>query len=207
MKIEEQKTSSSTRAMTTEKLVKVSILSAMAFIIMMIEIQLPIFPEFLKIDLSEIPALIGGFAMGPVVGIIIELVKNVLHLLITKTAGIGEMANFIVGASLVFVSSYIYKKNRTKKGAVISLLIGTIVMSIVASLFNYLVLIPLYEVVLKFPISAIVAMSAKVTSAIVNLETLVLFSILPFNLLKGAVVSIVVFLIYKKVEPIIKPKY
>lgn len=190
----------------TERLVKTSILSAVAFIIMMIDFPLPIFPEFLKIDLSDIPALIGAFAMGPVVGVIIELVKNILHLLVTKTAGIGEVANFIVGSTFVFVSAYIYSKNKTKKTAIISLVIGTVSMAIVAGLMNYFILIPLYESALKFPISAMIGAAASINSVITNLETLVLFSIVPFNVLKGAIVSIVVLLIYKKVEPIIKPK-
>lgn len=194
------------RVIGTERLVKTSILSAVAFIIMMIDFPLPIFPEFLKIDLSDIPALIGAFAMGPVVGVIIELVKNILHLLVTKTAGIGEVANFIVGSTLVFVSAYVYSKNKTKKTAIISLVLGTIAMAIVAGLMNYFILIPLYESALKFPISAMIGAAASINSVITNLETLVLFSIVPFNILKGTIVSLVVLLIYKKVEPIIKPK-
>lgn len=190
----------------TERLVKTSILSAVAFIIIMIDFPLPIFPEFLKIDLSDIPALIGAFAMGPVVGVIIELIKNILHLLVTKTAGIGEVANFIVGSTFVFVSAYVYSKNKTKKTAIISLVIGTVSMAIVAGLMNYFILIPLYESALKFPISAMIGAAASINSVITNLETLVLFSIVPFNILKGVIVSIVVLLIYKKVEPIIKSK-
>lgn len=206
MKISNKTNSCSCKRMSTEILVKVSILSAMAFIIMMIEFPLAIFPEFLKIDLSDIPALIGGFAMGPVVGVIIELVKNVLHLLVTKTVGIGEMANFVCGATFVATSAIIYKRNKTKKTAALALIAGTVIMSIVASIFNYFVLIPLYESALHFPISGMIAAAASITSLVVDLKTLVLFSILPFNLLKGFIVSIVVFLIYKKVEPIIKPK-
>lgn len=194
------------RVIGTERLVKTSILSAVAFIIMMIDFPLPIFPEFLKIDLSDIPALIGAFAMGPAVGVIIELVKNILHLLVTKTAGIGEVANFIVGSTLVFVSAYVYSKNKTKKTAIISLVLGTLAMAIVAGLMNYFILIPLYESALKFPISAMIGAAASINSVITNLETLVLFSIVPFNILKGVIVSLVVLLIYKKVEPIIKPK-
>lgn len=207
MKVDNGTKNISYKRMSTELLVKGSILSAMAFIIMMIEFPLPIFPGFLQIDLSDIPALIGGFAMGPIAGVIIELVKNVLHLLVSKTAGIGEVANLIVGGVFVFVSAYIYKRNKSKKGAAISLISGTIVMSIIACILNYFVLIPLYESALHFPVTAMIAETAKITSLVVDLKTLVLYSILPFNLLKGFVVSLVVFLIYKKVEPIIKPKH
>ncbi|MEF9952118.1 MAG: ECF transporter S component [Clostridium sp.] len=189
-----------------DKLVKVSILSAIGFILMMVDFPLPIFPVFLQIDLSDIPALIGGFALGPIAGVAIELIKNLIHLLASSTAGIGEMANFIVGATFVFVASTVYKKSRTKKGAIIGVAVGTIVMSIVACVFNYFVLIPLYESVLGWPISGIIDMASKVTSLVTNLETLILYSILPFNLLKGIIVSGVVLLIYKKVKPIVTPK-
>lgn len=190
----------------TEKLVKTSILSAIAFVVMMIEFPIPIFPEFLKIDLSDIPALIGGFSMGPIAGVAIELIKNVLHLFTTKSAGIGEFANFIVGAAFVFISATIYKKSKTKKNAMFSLAAGTVVMSVLAGFVNYFILIPLYEKVLNFPISAMIELASKITSVVVNLETLILFSIVPFNLLKGIIVSIVVFFLYKKVEPILKSK-
>ncbi len=207
MNLENQKPKScSAKKLTTDKIVKVSILSAISFIVMMIDFPLPIFPAFLKIDLSDIPALIGGFAMGPLVGVSIELIKNILHLFVSSTVGIGEMANFIVGAAFVYVSASIYKRNKTKKTAAISLLSGTIVMSIVACIFNYFVLIPLYESALNIPIEATIAMASKVTSLVVDLKTLIIYSILPFNILKGFVVSLVVFFIYKKVEPIIKPK-
>ncbi|MEG0372001.1 MAG: ECF transporter S component [Clostridium sp.] len=201
-----QQNSCTCKKITTDKLVKISILSAVSFVIMMLDFPLPIFPVFLQIDLSDIPALIGGFAMGPIVGVIIELVKNILHLLTTSTAGIGEIANFIVGGVFVYVSAAIYRRKKTKKRAIISLFIGIVVMSLVACIFNYFILIPLYESALNIPITATIALAATVTSLINSLETLILYSILPFNILKGTIVSIVVLLIYKKVEPIIKPK-
>lgn len=196
----------SKKTFKTERLVKISILSAIAYVVMMIEFPIPIFPEFLKIDLSDIPALLGAFSMGPVAGVIIELIKNILHAFMTRSAGIGELANFIVGAALVFTSGIIYRRNKTKKNAIFSLFIGTIVMGIAAGIANYFILIPLYEKVLLFPVSAMVDMASKVTSLVTNLGTLVLFSIVPFTVLKGTIVSIIVFFMYKRIEPIIKSK-
>lgn len=183
-------------------LIKISILSAMAFIIYFIEFPIPVFPQFLQLDFSDIPALLGAFAMGPMAGIAIELIKNALHLLRTQTVGIGELANFITGAAFAATSGAIYKHLKTRKNAFISLIIGTLVMAVIASAANYYIFLPLYEKYL-FPISAIVKMASKVNSAVVDLNTLVVFSILPFNLFKGVVISIITFLVYKRVSPIL----
>lgn len=186
------------------KLIKVAVLSAMAFIIMFIEIPLPLFPEFLKIDLSDIPALLGAFSMGPIAGVAVEVIKNVLHFILNgKTAGVGELANVTVGAVYAFTAGIIYKRKKSRKNAILSLGIGVIVMSVVASVLNYYVFLPLYETVLNFPIAAIVATGAKLNSSITNLNTFVVYSILPFNIIKGIVESIVIFLVYKKISPIL----
>jgi riboflavin transporter FmnP len=185
------------------KLVKVSLLSAMAFLLMFFEFPLPLFPDFLKVDLSDIPALLGALSMGPLAGVAIELVKNVLHLFISKTVGVGELANFIVGATFVFTAGLIYRRSRTRKTALIGLAVGVVAMGIAASLANYYVLLPLYETVLHFPISAIVAATSKVNGAVVNINTFIVYSILPFNIIKGVIASIITFLMYKKVSPIL----
>lgn len=186
------------------KLIKVSVLGAMAFVLMFLEFPLPIFPEFLKIDISDIPALFAAFSIGPFAGILVEFLKNLLHLIVkNSTAGIGEMANFIVGSAMVYIAGIIYKRNKTKKGALISLVFGTIAMGITASLGNYFVFLPLYESVLGFPIKAVVGLAAKVNSSVKDINTLIIYSILPFNILKGIIVSIVTMLAYKKVSPIL----
>ncbi|MDM8533526.1 ECF transporter S component [Clostridiaceae bacterium HSG29] len=136
----------SKKLLSVKNMAKISILSVIAFILMQIELPLPIFPSFLKVDLSDLPALIGGFALGPAVGILIELFKNLMHLTRTSTSGVGELANFLVGIALVVPASMIYFKNKTKKNAIIGLLVGTIVMGIVGGIFNYFVLLPFYFV-------------------------------------------------------------
>ena len=190
------------------KLIKISLLSVMAFLLMYIEIPIPIFPEFLKIDISDLPALLGAFALGPIAGIIIELFKNILHgMLAGKTAFVGELANFLVGGCLVFVSGYIYKAKKSKGGAVIALLIGTMAMSIFAGILNYFVILPLYESVLGFPVDAVVGMGTKINHNIKDLNTFIIFSIIPFNILKGIVVSAVTLGIYKRVSPLLHKEH
>lgn len=185
-------------------LIKISVLSAMAFVLMFLEFPLPIFPEFLKIDISDVPALLASFSMGPLAGTLVELVKNLLHLIIKGgTAGIGELANFVVGFAMVFTAGLIYKKNKTKKGALISLILGTIAMGVIASIANYFVFLPLYEKVLMFPINAVVGIASKVNKNVKDINTLILYSILPFNILKGLIISVIVLLLYKKVSPIL----
>ncbi|AGK99045.1 ECF transporter S component [Clostridium pasteurianum] len=183
---------------------KTAILSVIGFLIMFIEVPIPIFPSFLKIDVSDLPALIGAFALGPVAGIIIELLKNILHGIFNgQTAFIGEFANFVVGAIFVGVAGAIYKRKKTRTNALIGLAIGTIVMSIGAGILNYFVILPLYETVLHFPISAVVGMGSKLNPAIKNLNTFIVFSILPFNLIKGVIASVITMAVYKAVSPLI----
>lgn len=193
--------------MTNKKLsilTKISILSAMAFILYLIEFPLPIFPSFLKIDLSDVPALLGSFSMGPLAGVLIELLKNLLHLIMkNETAGIGELADFLIGSAFVFTAGMIYRNGKTKRQAVIGLLLGIVAMCIVASLGNYFIFLPLYEKVLKFPIPAVVASAKAINPSIHNLNTLIVFCFIPFNLIKGLIVSIVTLLVYKRVSPIL----
>ncbi|BCS81326.1 ECF transporter S component [Anaerocellum diazotrophicum] len=187
-----------------KNLVKVSIFGALAFVVMLIEFPLGIFPDFLKLDFSDCVALIISFALGPAWGVGVEFLKNVLHLFVTKTAGIGEFANFMIGGFFVYIAGYIYAKNRTKKGAAIALIISTIAFSIWAGLLNYFVLLPLYEKALKFPISEIVKIASKVNGFVTDKFTLILFSIIPFNLVKGAIISVVTFILYKRLSKIVK---
>ncbi|QCX33939.1 ECF transporter S component [Caloramator sp. E03] len=185
-------------------LIKISVLSAMAFILMFLEFPLPMFPDFLKIDISDIPALFAAFSIGPFAGVLVEFIKNLLHLIVkNSTAGIGEFANFIVGFAMVFTAGVIYKKNKTKKGAVFSLICGTVAMAIIASLGNYFIFLPLYEKVLMFPIKAVVGIASKVNKNVKDINTLIIYSILPFNILKGIIVSLITLLVYKKVSPIL----
>ncbi|BEP28021.1 ECF transporter S component [Helicovermis profundi] len=185
-------------------LLKITMLSAIAFILMFLELQVPLFPEFLKIDISDLPALIGGFAFGPLAGVIVELIKNLLHLFRTTTGSVGELANFLVGSALVLPAAYIYKVKKSKKTALIGLMVGTISMAIVGGLANYFILLPFYQNFM--PLDAIIGMSSKANGAIVDMKTLILYAIVPFNLFKGIVVSFVTLLLYKHISQLLHSK-
>lgn len=188
------------------KMVQIAMLSAVSVILMLFEIPLFFAPSFYKIDLSEVPVLIGAFAMGPLAGVLIELVKIALNLVITGslTAGVGEFANFLIGCAFVVPSAIIYKKNKSKKGAVTGMIAGTLVMTVVGGFLNAFILLPVYATAFGMPINALVEMGAAVNHLITNLTTFVLFAVVPFNLLKGLIVSLVVALLYKKISVILK---
>ncbi len=187
----------------TSILAKAAVFSAIAYIVMLIEFPLPFAPAFLKLDFSDIPALIVAFAIHPVVGVLVQLVKNILHFITkTSTGGVGELGNFLVGASFVFVAGYIYRLNRTKKNALIGCIAATIVMTATAAIFNLLVLIPFYANIM--PIETIVAMGSAITSKITDVNSLVLYGITPFNIFKGVVISGVTMYLYPKIRVLIK---
>lgn len=166
--------------------IKIALLSAIAMILMYIDFPvIPLFP-WLKIDLSEVPVLMGGFAFGPMAAIFIELIKNILIIIVkgTNTGFVGEIANFIVGISLVVPASIIYKRKNTKKGAIIGMLFGILFLEIIGIISNVYFLLPAYGM--------------QMDSA--QLMQYVTVGLIPFNGLKGIIVSIVTYLLYKKVS-------
>lgn len=168
------------------KSIKIALLSAVATILMFIEI--PIIPMFswLKLDLSEVPVLIGAFGFGPLSGVVIEGIKILLHLLLkgTQTGGAGEIANFLIGISLVVPASYIYGRNKSKKAAIIGMIIGGIVMEIIGVFANVYILLPIYNM--------------KMTSS--QLMQYVSIGLVPFNGIKAILVNVITFIVYKKVS-------
>lgn len=192
---------------TTKNLVLMAIFAALATVLMLLEFPLPfIAPSFYEIDLSEIPVLIGSFVMGPVAGVIMEAVKILLKLLIkgTSTAYVGDFANFVIGCCLVVPASVIYKKYKTKKGAFIGMLVGTVVMAVAGTIMNYFVLIPFYVKAFGMPLDAIIGMGAKINSLISNKWTFVLICVAPFNIVKGVIDSLITALVYKRISTFIK---
>lgn len=190
---------------STNKLVKVSVLGVLAFIIMLFEFIVPIFPGFLKMDLSDVPALLGAFALGPVAGVVIELIKNILHIIIrgTQTAVVGELSNFIIGGVFAFTAGSIYQIKKDKKHAIIGMVVATIAMAVAGVLTNLYLIIPFYSKAMGMPLDTIISMGTSANAAIIDLKTLVIYGVTPFNLLKGATISLVVSMIYKKVSPVI----
>ena len=194
---------SSSKSFSLDRLVKVGILAALAYVLMFVQMPIPIAPPFMKLDLADVPALIGGFAMGPWYGVLIQLIKNVLNLSKTMTGGVGELSNFIVGSTYVLVSAYIYKNKKTKKTSIIALAFGVLAMTALATLSNAFVVFPVYGKVMHMDLEAFAGMVGG-NSLVNNYFTLMLFSIAPFNIVKGAVEAIVTELIYKRISPIIK---
>ena len=196
--------------MNVRTMVQVAMLGAVATVLMIFEIPLWFAPSFYEIDLSEVAVLIGTFAMGPIAGMAIEGIKILLNFVIngTITAGIGELANFILGCALVVPAGMIYSKRKSKKGAVYGLVIGSIVMVVLGCILNAFVLLPAYAVAFGMgDISPLIQMGSSVNSAIVNLITFILFAEAPFNILKSIIVSGFTLLLYKKVSILVKPHH
>lgn len=191
----------------TKNLVLMAIFSALAAVLMLLEFPLPfIAPSFYEIDLSEIPVLIGSFIMGPVAGVIIEAVKILLTLLIrgTDTAYVGELANFIIGCCFIVPAGVIYKKNKTKKSALIGIATGTMLMAVAGVVINYAILIPFYVKAFGMPLDLILDMGAKINPLISNKWTFVLICVAPFNIVKGIIDSLITALVYKRISTFIK---
>lgn len=187
-------------------IVQIGMLSAIAIVLMLFEIPLPFAPSFYEIDFSEVPVMVGCFVMGPLAGAMIELVKILLNLVIngTQTAGVGEAANFVIGCALCVPAGMIYRRKHTRKGAIIGMAVGTVIMTILGCFINGFILLPAYGAAFGMPVDALVGMGTAVNPHITSLTTFVLFAVAPFNLLKGILVSLIVLLIYKKISPIFK---
>lgn len=190
----------------TKQLVQIAMLAAVATILMVFQVPVPFAPAFYQLDLSEVPILIGTFVMGPLAGVTIEFIKIILNFIIdgTATAGIGELANFLMGCAFCIPAGVIYKSNKNKTNALIGCVAGTVVMTIVAVLLNAYVLLPVYASAFHMPIDSLIEMGTVLNGSIDSLLTFVIFAVAPFNLLKGIIVSVVVMLTYKRLAVIIR---
>ena len=182
-----------------------ALLSAMAYALAFLEFPVPLSPSFARMDLSDFPALIGAFAFGPLCGLLIELVKNALQLLATSTGGIGEIANFLMGASYVAAAGFIYKHHKTKKAALTACLISSLVIGITAALANYFILLPLFETFM--PLDQLIASFCAFLPFIHTKLDIVLFNAFPFNVLKGLVIGGFTMFTYKRLTPILKDRF
>ena len=179
-----------------------AMLSAVAYILMFLDFSVPFMPSFIKMDLSELPALIGSFAFGPVCGVIICLVKNVLHLLITSTGGVGELSNFILGVAFVLPAGLIYKYKRNRKAALIGSILGAVFMGAFSVISNNFLVYPVYyNFMAKDAILA--AYQAILPSVDSILECLICFN-MPFTMIKGLFSVAITFAVYKHISPILK---
>lgn len=191
----------------TKTIVEIGMLGAIATVLMLFEFPLPfIAPPFYEIDLSEVPVLVGAFALGPMAGATIELVKILINLIIngTNTAFVGEIGNYILGCAFIMPAAFIYKQKKTKTNALLGMIVGTIFLTVFGCLLNAYVLLPTYAAAFGMSIDAIIELGSAVNGNITNVTTFVIIAVAPFNLIKGAAVSIITLLIYKHISPILK---
>ena len=194
------------RKTNIKNIVMTGMLGALSTILMLLEISVPFAPTFVKFDFSELPVIIGGFLMGPVYGVMVAAIKILLNFVFngTTTAGIGELANFLGSVMYVLPASIIYYRKKTKKVAKVSLAIATIFVSIMMVLANAYVIFPLYITALQIPKDAIIGMATATNPLVTDMFSMMLFSVLPFNLLKYGIVSVIAFLVYKKISILFK---
>ncbi|UYG94717.1 ECF transporter S component [Cytobacillus firmus] len=180
------------KKLNIKSMVAIGMLSSISYVLMLLNFPIPPFPQFLMIDFSDIPALIAALIFGPAAGILVELIKNILDYFMTGSATgvpVGHIANFAAGILFVLPTYYVYSKLKTKKGMTFGLVIGTMVMAVIMSVLNYVIILPAYTFFLNFP-----AMSAP------EMRTMIVTGILPFNILKGIIISIVFMLIFTRMR-------
>ena len=180
-----------------------AMLGAVATILMMLEFSTPFMPGFIKFDFSELPGVFAAIAISPASGVLVCLIKNAVHLIVTTTGGIGEVANFILGAAFVLTTGYLYRYIKDKKlSLVVSGVTGSLAMAIVSLPVNYYLTYPVYSKML--PIDAIIGMYAELNPSVNSLfEALLIFNV-PFNFIKGVICVVIAAILYKSVKPLFK---
>lgn len=183
---------------TITRIAVVGMLSAVAFVLQYIEVSIPFVPSFLKLDFSDIPELVGAFALGPAEGVLIALIKNVLHLPFGSSSGAGELANFLLGAAFAYTAGMIYQQKKTKKRALLSSLTGTLAMALVSFPLNLYVIYPIYaKLWVGGDMNVIIQMYRSLLPASDTLAKSLLIFNIPFTLVKGLLVVFITMLIYK----------
>ena len=193
----------------THKLAVAAMLAAVAAVLQFIEISIPIMPSFVKLDLSDLPALLGSFALGPVWGVVIQLVKNLLHLPFGSSAGVGELCNFLLGGVFVLVAGLVYHHRKTRGSALLGSVLGALVMALVSLPLNYFFVYPAYVAILHFPEEAIISAYQAILGSVAQFPTsnpllncLLIFNV-TFTFVKGLLNVIICFFIYKPLSPLL----
>ncbi len=182
--------SKASKQTNVKKITTVAMLTAVAAVLQFIEVSIPIMPDFIKLDFSDLPEIIGAFACGPLAGVLIALLKNILHILFGSSGAIGELSNFILGASYALTAGLIYKKMPNLKGAVIGGLAASAIMAAVSFPSNFYIIYPLYYSVMKLPMEAILDMYQVLRPSTESIaEALLVFNV-PFTFLKGLVCAV-----------------
>ena len=179
-------------------------LAAVAIVLQYIEIAIPLMPSFIKLDLSDLPELIGAYAYGPLAGMAIAAVKNLIHMLASQSVGVGELSNFLLGAAFAFTAGFIYRRLRTKKGALLAGVIASLVMGAVSYPVNLFIIYPLYYKVMSFPEPAILAMYQALLPSVKSISDALLIFNLPFTVVKGLLCVAISMFIYKPLSGFLK---
>lgn len=198
-----------TKVLSTKKIAMIGMFSAVSGIMMLLELPMPFAPSFYKIDPSELPVLICGFAFGPVAGVLTEFIKIIIKLFFkpTSTAFVGELANFCVGCSMILPATIIYHIKKKKMIALIACIVGTLSMTVFGTLFNAVYLLPTFATMYGMSLEALIGMGTALNANVTDVFTFVAFCVAPLNLIKGGAVSVVTFVLYKPLSPILKTAY
>jgi len=197
-----EKILASSRRVNTRKLAMTGILGAVSAALMFVAFSVPLMPSFIQLDLSELPALIAAFSMGPLSGVGVCLIKNLVHLLVTTTGGVGELSNFLLGAAFVLPAGLIYKFRKDRLGAIGGALAGAVLMALASLPSNLFITYPFYAMLM--PMEAILDMYRAINPNVNTLMDALVWFNMPFTFVKGMLSVIVTFLIYKRISPIIK---
>ena len=187
---------------TPQRITRIALLAAISAVLFLPTFTIPII-GFYKLDLSNLPVLLGGFSMGPLAGLIILGIKSLTGLITTTSGGVGELADFLLGSALMLPAVLIYRMNKNRKSALIGMTVGTASLTVCGVLANAWLLIPFYVTVMHFPLDAIVKTFTDIIPFVDSLEKMLIFITAPFNILKGVVLSAVTFLLYRHLSPIL----
>lgn len=186
--------------LSVQYMTRIAILGALSAILFMIEIPVV---AFYKLDVSTLPALLGAFSMGPLAGLAILAIKDVFGLLHSGTMYVGELADFIMGAAYILPAALIYRYKKSRKNALVGMIVGTVAMIVVAVLVNWKIMIPFYMTAFGMPMESIIGMAQSALPFVDTEWELLLYVTAPFNLLKGIVLSALTFLLYKRLSPLL----
>ncbi len=195
-------TSVNKRSQNVRFIVMTGVLSAVATVLMMLSFSVPFMPSFIKMDFSELPALIASFSMGPISGVMVCLIKNLINLPMTTTGGVGELSNFLLGVCLVLPAGLVYRFRKNRRAAFLAALAGSVIMGVASLPLNYFLTYPIYAKIL--PIEAIVGMYQAIFPGVDGLFSCLLIFNVPYTFLKGLIDTLLTFVLYKRISPLIK---